>query len=728
MKLRLPNWIKATSSEPAVARLQSRAAILIPGLALFSLIFSLVNILAGVLQGSVPVLGYLFLFAAPLLILSGWLYRVELASIASVVLTTLLVGLFLTMVYSSAPPYITMMALFIIITACTYMFGFLPAALVIVLADALILSSSWFASGLTLPTLLMQPDLQQILLQTTALLISSAMINIFLQNPARAAAPALQDTAAEPQPETVGETEQAEIAGIPASTHAPGEIARLATQISTPEGIITAACDLIREIGDYYHVSVYLLDDSQTWAEIAAGTGTIGQNLATRQHRLAVGSASLIGWVTANRLARIAQDVARDPFYFRHPLLPETRSEMVLPLLIGDSLLGVLDVHSTSPRAFTGENLRLVEAAANELAIAVENARLLAEARSRLERIEREYTDQSMESWQRILRGKPKLEYRKGIPPNADEHELDELIDKATSMQQTYIDRQRKALAVPIQVRGQTIATIALRKQDIQEPWSDDDIALIEALSSQTSLALETARQYSEEQRRVAELEVINRISQAVSQLLRLDSLYRVVHAQLRQVLGNTDLTIGLLDSESELITFPYVTQNQQGFDLPPVNLEGNAFGAVVKNRQPILLLKKEEVAIAFGSSADILPNSQSWLGVPMLFGNEVVGLIALHDPHQEQRFTEDDTALLSTISSQVATAIQNTQLLKQIRSSARREQVIREINTHIRRAPDIQSILDTSVKELGRALNIPLTSVQLSIPRQEQQSDESAE
>ncbi|MBN1265868.1 MAG: GAF domain-containing protein [Anaerolineales bacterium] len=728
MKLSRKQWIKVTSTDPTIARLQSRVSTVVPGLLLFSFLFGVINIILGLLEGSIPVSGIIFLAAIPAFLLAVWLYRIELSTIASIIFTTTLITLFLTMVYTSAPVYITILVLFIITATSTYMFGLLPAILITLLTEALNLTSNWFASGLNFPPLAMQPTLDQVVLQTVSLLLSSILINLFLENPARILEPVLKEPVeVYPPIEPDAETRLTEEAITPAKHHTPGEIARLATQISAPEELMSTACDLIREIGDYYQVSIYLIDESETWAEIAAGTGTIGQSLLARQHRLAVGSASLIGWVTANRLSRIAQDVVRDPFYFKHPLLPDTRSEMVFPLLIGNRLIGVLDVQSTEPRTFTGENLRILEAAGNELAIAIENVRLLSETRFRLERIEREYTEQSMESWQRIMRGKPKMEYRKGMSPNSDPQELENLIDKAASIRQTYIDKERRALAVPIHVRGQTIATIAVRKQDNQEPWTDDDIALIETLSSQTSLALETARQYSEEQRRVAELEVINRISQAVSQLLRLDSLYRVVHAQLKQVLGNTDLTIALYDSDQERISFPYVTQNQQGFEIPAMDIGENAFGAVLRNRQPVLLLTSGEINISFGESTKTLPKAQSWMGVPMLFGNEVVGFIALHDPYQEQRFTEDDTALLSTISSQIATAIQNTHLLKQIRNSAHRDQLIREITTHIRRAPDIQSILDTSVKELGRALNAPLTRVQLSTPRQEQQGENAA-
>jgi GAF domain-containing protein len=724
MKL-FTGWIKPNSENPGTARLQSRAGTLLPVLILLSILISAASLGTALLLGSLSPLIYFFLAALPLLLAAGLLFRIEFKGVASLLLVLTLISLFLGIVYSSAPVYLIVLALFIINASSTYMFGLLPAVLIIILSQGLYLSAGWFAGGLNIPIPPAPPGMDQIGLQTGILVFSAFLLDLFLQNPSRPGSAVHELRSSRDQEEPEIPVEHEEDVPSPVKHHTPGEIARLAASAAAPEEVVTAACELIQKIADYYLVAIYLLDESETWAEIAAGTGTIGQILKTRQYRLAVGSASLIGWVTANRLPRIAQDVSRDPFFFKHPLLPESKSELVYPLLIGERLIGVLDVQSAEPRAFTGENLRILEAAGNELAIAIENARLLSETRLRLERIEREYTEQSMESWQRILRAAPSQEYRKGLAPQSDTRTLEEMIDRAASIRHTYIDSERKAVAVPIRVRGQTIATIALRKQEQEEPWTDDDIALIEALSSQASLALETARQYNEEQRRVAELEVINRISQAVSQLLRLDSLYRVVHTQLKQVLGNIDLTIGLYNSSSGLLSIPYSTQNQQSIEIQPLDPEHNALGAVLSNRQPILLLSHTEFKVALAETADALPKAQSWLGVPMLFGNEVIGLIAIHDPEHEQRFTDDDTALLTTISSQVATAIQNTSLLQQIRSSARREQLIREITTSIRRAPDIQSILDTSVKELGRALNVSLASIQLGIPRQDQNQDD---
>lgn len=715
-------WIKPTSENPRIARMQSRAATLIPSLIAAGVLFSLTGIILGLVQGSIPTTAYLVLIAVPMLVFTGWLYRIEFSAIAAFVLMLTLTGLFLAIVYASGSILMVMLSLIVITAASTYMFGFFPSVLIILLVQVLYLSSGWFSAGLNLPDPPIQLPIDQVLLQAAALILTSALLHFFLQNPARdytltEALPTEQAPAADE-----AEAARTDETLLSRKHHAPGEIARLATRMTSPEELMKTACELIQEINDYYHVGIYLLDNSETWAEIAVGTGEIGEQLLTRQHRLAVGSASLIGWVTANRLPRIAQDAARDPFFFKHPLLPDTRSEMVYPLLIGDRLLGVLDVQSDETGAFNGENLRILEAAGNELAIAIENARLLSDTRTRLERIEREFTEQSMESWRRILRGEPGLEFRRGISRNTDTGPLDALTSRAASLGKTYIDAQRRALAVPIRVRGQTIATIALRKTESEEPWSDDDIALIEALSSQTSLALETARQYSEEQRRVAELEVINRISQAVSQLLRLDSLYRVVHTQINQVLGRADLTIGLFDEKTGDLNFPYSTRKKQPVDMQSAKPGEDAFGDVLSNRQPVLLNTRVEIHALLGDFAGSFSEAHSLLAVPMLFGNEIIGLIALHDPEQEQRFSEDDTALLTTISSQIATAIQNTHLLRQIRSSARREQLIREITTRIRRAPDIQSILDTSVRELGRALNVSLASVQLGIPHSEDQ------
>jgi GAF domain-containing protein len=89
---------------------------------------------------------------------------------------------------------------------------------------------------------------------------------------------------------------------------------------------MSQAVEIIRDRFNFYHVSIFLLDESETWAELAASTGEAGHKLITSHYRLAVGSASIIGWTTANRLLRVSQDITNDPFYYSNPLLPDTPS------------------------------------------------------------------------------------------------------------------------------------------------------------------------------------------------------------------------------------------------------------------------------------------------------------------------------------------------------------------------------------------------------------------
>jgi GAF domain-containing protein/HAMP domain-containing protein len=159
---------------------------------------------------------------------------------------------------------------------------------------------------------------------------------------------------------------------------AAAEVGRAATSILSTEELLRRAVDLIRDRFGYYHVSVFLLDEAGRYAIVREGTGEVGAQMKARGHRLAVGSQSLIGWVTANRRARIALDVGGDEVYFQNELLPETRSEAALPLIVGDRLIGALDVQSRALRAFSQADVEVLQVLADQLAVAIENGRLFA--------------------------------------------------------------------------------------------------------------------------------------------------------------------------------------------------------------------------------------------------------------------------------------------------------------------------------------------------------------
>jgi GAF domain-containing protein len=377
-------------------------------------------------------------------------------------------------------------------------------------------------------------------------------------------------------------------------------------------------------------------------------------------------------------------------------------------------LIGVLDVQSTERDAFAEEDVRGLEVIAGELAIAIDNARLLRETDDELRRTEGLVRGRARESWARFARSGIPTMLRVGSSDGEFREASMELAAEAIRSGASARSEDGVEVAVPIMVRGEPIATITARRPAEAEPWVDDDVRLIEAAAAQVGLALETARQYAEEQRRVSELEVVNRVSQAVSQLLRLDSLFRVVHAQMTEVLPQTDLAIGVYDPATDQLAYPLWAEDSDVSSLPMAPLGNDLAAYVLRTRQPLTLT--EDLAGQAAVLGIDLPERPplSWMGAPLLAGENLLGLIAVKDRRQEGRFSEDDTALLATLASQVATAIQNDRLLEETQRTARRERLIHEITSKMRRAPDIRTILDTTAREIGRALNASRASVRL--------------
>ena len=157
---------------------------------------------------------------------------------------------------------------------------------------------------------------------------------------------------------------------------ASSEVAKAATQILDIRELLTRCVDLIRIHFGFYYAAIFLVDEAGEWAILRAATGEAGLELLRQGHKLGVGSKSMVGWVTANNAARIALDVGEEAIRFDNPLLPKTRSEMALPLRVRGEVIGALDVQSTSLNAFTPEDIQTIQMMADQVAIAIDNARL----------------------------------------------------------------------------------------------------------------------------------------------------------------------------------------------------------------------------------------------------------------------------------------------------------------------------------------------------------------
>ena len=160
---------------------------------------------------------------------------------------------------------------------------------------------------------------------------------------------------------------------------AAAQVGRNVTSILNLDELLPKTVDIICDAYDLYYAAIFLGDETGQWAVLRAGYGEAGRIMLEREHKLQVADKSMIGWCVRHRQARIALDVGQEPVRFDNPLLPKTRSEMALPLLVGDKVIGAVSIQSEQKAAFSPEDITSLQAMADQLAVAINNAHLLAE-------------------------------------------------------------------------------------------------------------------------------------------------------------------------------------------------------------------------------------------------------------------------------------------------------------------------------------------------------------
>ncbi|MFQ6099775.1 MAG: GAF domain-containing protein [Anaerolineae bacterium] len=165
------------------------------------------------------------------------------------------------------------------------------------------------------------------------------------------------------------------------------EVGRAIVSIFDVDQLLRTTVDLIRDRFGFYHAGIFLLDEAGEWAVLQEATGEAGAQMKAQGHRLAVGDTSMVGWTAAHRQPRIALYAEEDAVRFANPLLPYTRSEMTLPLMVGGWMIGVLNVQSTEEAAFDDDDVRALQGMADQVAIAIENARRVSDRAALLETI-----------------------------------------------------------------------------------------------------------------------------------------------------------------------------------------------------------------------------------------------------------------------------------------------------------------------------------------------------
>lgn len=436
----------------------------------------------------------------------------------------------------------------------------------------------------------------------------------------------------------------------------------------------------------------------------------------------------ITGHVAHSGQAEIVPHVLSDPRAVQVAGTPEQlESMLVVPLLARDTVLGVMNVYRLGDRSFTDEEFAIAKLFANQAAAVVENARLFEETQRRLrelaalnemalalsatldlkalvEMIYRQTArvmdaanfyialydpEREMVSFPIAVEGGEHVEEREDFAPRRRGQGLTEyIIDTGLPV---LVERDvggwleahdiaiigplpQSCLGVPLYVGERTAGVITVQSYERAAAYDEGHMSLLSTVAAQAAVALDNARLFEETQRRLVEMAALNKVGQAISSALDLDELLAEVYRQAGALVDTTNFYIALHDAERDIVSFP-ISVDEYDPIRPPRPAGAGLTGHIIHTRQPLLIrenMREAHRRIGIEPSGHL---AKSWLGVPMLAGDKVLGVIAVQSYHRERAYDESHLEVLSTLAAQTAVAIENTYLYDQAR--ARMEEMI---------------------------------------------------
>jgi GAF domain-containing protein/HAMP domain-containing protein len=325
-------------------------------------------------------------------------------------------------------------------------------------------------------------------------------------------------------------------------------IAHIARTISSTRDLdvlLSQITTVISEEFGFYHVGIFLLDTANEYAILSAANSTGGKDMLARGHRLRIGETGLVGYVTGTGKPRVALDTGVDAVFFDNPDLPETRSEIALPLRVGDDMIGALDVQSTEPNSFSQEDIHILSTLADQVSIAIQNARQFEETRKVLNESEVLSRQFVQLGWQQFTKNKNLLGIRHTGARASLIHRRNgkEQVDDLFGRNQARPNARGSLLSLPIKLHGEVIGSVDVRTPD-NRPWDQDELDIVTAIIERAAIAMENARLLAESQKRAAKERIIGEISAKISMQSEIDELLKTAAQELGQNLPGTEIAI----------------------------------------------------------------------------------------------------------------------------------------------------------------------------------------
>ena len=316
-------------------------------------------------------------------------------------------------------------------------------------------------------------------------------------------------------------------------------VARSAAETTNIKNLLDNVVEQISTRFGFYHVGVFLSDKTRQKVYLAAASSEGGKRMLERGHSLDIGRQGVVGYSVYEKKPRVAQDIEHENIYFRNPDLPDTRSEAALPLLIKNQAIGVLDIQSKEQNPFGPEDLFILQTMADQIALAIQNARLLEESQSAIEQLQATTSKSIQEAWQNYTGSQTKgYVYSAGnVSP----------LEKGVSKEKSADD---KDMQTEINLRGQKIGTISLKRSGAESEWTEKEQEFAEKIAAQIALAIENARLLEDSQRRAIREQTLNELTTRLSRSLDLENLLQNAVLELHKLPQVTDASVVIAPQE----------------------------------------------------------------------------------------------------------------------------------------------------------------------------------
>ncbi len=538
--------------------------------------------------------------------------------------------------------------------------------------------------------------------------------------------------------------------------------------------LLPRVVEVIQDSFEMYYVGIFLNDEQGEWAILRAGTGEAGRIQAERGHRLKIGGNSMIGQAIAGGLAQISQEVGEAEIRFRNPLLPDTRSEMALPLITRGQVIGAMTIQSSQSGAFSLEDITTLQTMANELANAINNARLFEQIQQSLTESQTLYTISSVASrsleledtLEEVLTSmlditgfdsglitvldpntkRLKLVAQRNLPQGlyqrvttqglegtlcelvylraevviVDDMSVDAPLDVSGLVQAGL----RSYLGVPLESKGQVLGTLCSFSTQPNAPLGAN-VSLAEAVGQQVGIAIENARLFEQSRRQNDDLNILNEMGRALSNILEPGRIAEILYEYTSRLMDTTSFFVAIYDPEGEEITFPLAINDNERYPAPNRKIGGGLTDYVLRSGEPLLI--PEDVLArmeSLGLKVLFIGNTrmaESWLGVPMAVGGVVSGAIVVQSVTTPNLYQERQRDLLLSIAGQAAIAFQNAQLFKQTQVQNLELATLNEMSRVLGSALDTQKVVEITYEYTSMLMDTAYFFFALYDPENEQ-------